>query len=193
MTKQRALCFASPVWPVREWVPKEEMRARIATLDHALMLVSGRLRQGELPIFGWLLRVISHAGDGYLWVALLCIALATRRIKAAEVGVLAAVLGIGASLFLKHTCRRARPLGGTNWGRVVGPDKYSFPSGHTTTAFALATITTTYWPGIAPALWACAGCIALSRALLGFHYLSDVIAGVALGLLAGLAAVLILS
>jgi undecaprenyl-diphosphatase len=157
------------------------------------MMISGRLRAGDLRIFGLLLRVISHAGDGYLWIALLCVALATRRTKAAEVGVCAAALGIGTSLLLKRTCRRARPVGGTNWGRLVGPDKYSFPSGHTTTAFALATITTTYWPGIAPTLWVCAGCIAVSRALLGFHYLSDVIAGVALGLLSGLSADLILS
>lgn len=169
------------------------MRSRIATLDHALLSVSGRLRAGELRIFGLVLRVVSHAGDGYLWIALLCIALATGRTKAAWVGVLAAALGIGASLFLKRTCRRARPVGGTNWGRVVGPDKYSFPSGHTTTAVALATITTTYWPGIAPALWVCAGCIGVSRALLGFHYLSDVIGGVGLGLLSGLSADLIVA
>jgi undecaprenyl-diphosphatase len=75
----------------------------------------------------------------------------------------------------------------------VAPDKYSFPSGHTTTAFALTTVAITHWPGIAPALFVCAGCIAVSRVVLGFHYLSDVIAGAGLGMLSGLSADLILS
>ena len=136
---------------------------------------------------------MSQAGDGCLWIALLLIALATKRTKAAEAGILAATLATSASLFLKHTCRRARPAGGTNSGRIVAPNKYSFPSGHTTTAFALATIAVNHWPGIAPALWVCAGCIAVSRAVLGFHYLSDVIAGAGLGMLSGLSADLILS
>jgi undecaprenyl-diphosphatase len=144
-------------------------------------------------VIEFLLRGISHAGDGYLWIGLLIVALASRRAKAGLVGLLAAAFASGVSLFLKRTCRRARPVGGTNWGRVLAPDKYSFPSGHTTTAFALATVTTTLWPAIAPALWIIAGCIAASRTLLGFHYLSDVMAGVGLGLLSGLSAVLIVS
>ena len=63
----------------------------------------------------------------------------------------------------------------------------SFPSGHTATAFALATslsIRYPKWYVIAPsALWACS--VGVSRMNEGVHYPSDVLAGAAIG--AGLA------
>ena len=172
---------------------KRKMCFRILSLDQALILATDRFRSGEFRALEILLRAVSRAGDGYFWLVMLAVALATGHTKASVVGILAATLGLSASLFLKHVCRRARPEGGANWGRFLAPDKYSFPSGHTTTAFSLAIVTATHWPAIAPALWVCAGCIAVSRTLLGFHYLSDVIAGAALGLLSGLSAVRILS
>lgn len=167
--------------------------ATILRLDQALLLATDRCRSGELRTVEILLRAISRAGDGYFWLLMLAIAFATRHYKAAVAGLIAAMFGLLSSLSLKHVCRRTRPRSGGDWGRFVAPDKYSFPSGHTTTAFCLATVTTTYWPAVAPALWVCAAGIAVSRTLLAFHYGSDVIAGIGLGLLSGLAAVRILS
>src|SRR5215475_2146200 len=101
----------------------EEMRSRILRLDEVLILATGRIRSGELRAFEFLLRAISRAGDGYLWFALLAVSLATGRAKAGFVGILAATLATGVSLFLKRTCRRVRPTGATNWSRFVAPDK----------------------------------------------------------------------
>jgi hypothetical protein len=60
---------------------------------------------------------------------------------------------------------------------------YSFPSGHTSQAFAMATtLTLQYkkWYVVVPAyLWA--GSVGYSRMYLGKHYPSDVLAGAALG------------
>lgn len=62
-------------------------------------------------------------------------------------------------------------------------DSPSFPSGHTSTAFALATslsIRYPKWYVIAPsALWACS--VGVSRMNEGVHYPTDVLAGAALG------------
>ena len=66
---------------------------------------------------------------------------------------------------------------------IARPADYSFPSGHTATAFALATslsITYPKWYVIAPsALWACS--VGVSRMNEGVHYPSDVLAGAVIG------------
>jgi hypothetical protein len=108
---------------------KAKMRSRIVSLDQALILASSRIRAGELRTCGFVLRVMSRAGDGYLWIALLFIALATKRTKAAEAGILAATLGTSASLFLKHTCRRARPPGARTGPASLPRTNTHFPAG----------------------------------------------------------------
>jgi lipid A 4'-phosphatase len=61
------------------------------------------------------------------------------------------------------------------------PDHWSFPSGHAATAAALMTALWCLWP---PPLWlyvAAAALVAVSRVVTGQHYLSDVVAGAAIG------------
>jgi membrane-associated phospholipid phosphatase len=62
----------------------------------------------------------------------------------------------------------------------------SFPSGHTTTAFALAFALTALWPRSRSWMIAFAVAIALSRVMVNAHYVSDVFAGAAVGWLTGM-------
>ena len=86
---------------------------------------------------------------------------------------------------MKYVVDRQRPY--ERWPNRVHPYSYenspSFPSGHTATAFALATslsIKYPKWYVIAPsALWACS--VGVSRMNEGVHYTSDVLAGAAIG------------
>lgn len=86
---------------------------------------------------------------------------------------------------MKHLVGRDRPY--DRYPDRVHPYSHesspSFPSGHTATAFALATslsIRYPKWYVIAPtALWACS--VGVSRMNEGVHYPSDVLAGAALG------------
>ncbi|ODA67367.1 undecaprenyl pyrophosphate phosphatase [Methyloligella halotolerans] len=57
----------------------------------------------------------------------------------------------------------------------------SFPSGHATTTFALATALAVLWPRYAVPLFTAAAWIAASRFLMGAHYVSDVVAGALAG------------
>ncbi len=86
---------------------------------------------------------------------------------------------------LKYIVDRARPY--ESYPDRIHPYSLesdpSFPSGHTATAFALATslcIRYPKWYVIAPsALWACS--VGVSRMNEGVHYPTDVLAGAALG------------
>ena len=86
---------------------------------------------------------------------------------------------------LKYTIDRQRPY--EKYPDKIRPiepeDSPSFPSGHTTAAFSLATslsITYPKWYVIAPsAIWACG--VGLARINQGVHYPSDVLTGAAIG------------
>ncbi|XP_065343828.1 polyisoprenoid diphosphate/phosphate phosphohydrolase PLPP6 [Cloeon dipterum] len=88
---------------------------------------------------------------------------------------------------IKSATRRRRPAAGANDNSMmmVGPDKFSFPSGHATRAVFLAGFFIYLWPVsfiFYPPLVAWATAVAISRALMRRHHLLDIGAGVFLGL-----------
>jgi undecaprenyl-diphosphatase len=80
-----------------------------------------------------------------------------------------------------------------SWATLLPPDQFSFPSGHTITAFAMALSLGVFYPVMLLGLLFCAFSVALSRILLGMHFLSDVLAGAAIGSALGYTAALLLS
>jgi len=85
---------------------------------------------------------------------------------------------------LKHTIRRERPY--NTYTDIICRDEVqssSFPSGHTSAAFSVATalsITYPKWYIIAPSfLWA--GGVGFARMYEGVHYPTDILCGAALG------------
>jgi undecaprenyl-diphosphatase len=60
-------------------------------------------------------------------------------------------------------------------------DYASFPSGHSTTAFAAAVAIGAIWPKARPYLWLYAVIIACSRVIVSAHHPSDVVAGAIVG------------
>jgi hypothetical protein len=74
--------------------------------------------------------------------------------------------------------------------RPNGADDNSFPSGHASCAFALATVLSEHnGIGVAVPAYATAGLIAWSRLRRDAHWLSDVLAGGAIGYIVGRTAV----
>ncbi|HEX4627814.1 MAG TPA: phosphatase PAP2 family protein [Gemmatimonadales bacterium] len=91
---------------------------------------------------------------------------------------------------LKRAVARARPcdIGGRPLALVDLPDPHSFPSGHAAAATAVAVTIALAHPGIAPLALPLAGMVGYSRVALRVHHVTDVLAGVVLGLGGAIAA-----
>jgi len=160
--------------------------------DHRVMR---RMNSWKAPrwIRFWMLTA-TRMGDGWLWYGLGAILLAvggSRAYEAVGAAGCAAIFGIFVFKLLKRLSHRPRPCQFEPhcWARVLPPDKFSFPSGHTMTAFSIALVVSYFYPALQWPLYFLALSIGLSRVVLGMHFLSDVLAGAVLGLALGVAAI----
>jgi undecaprenyl-diphosphatase len=92
---------------------------------------------------------------------------------------------------LKHLIERPRPCHVSDEVRLLVDclKSYSFPSGHATTSFAVASIIGHYVRRAAVPAFALAVLVAFSRIYVGVHYPTDVIGGAAIG--GGIAGIII--
>jgi membrane-associated phospholipid phosphatase len=93
-------------------------------------------------------------------------------------------ISTGLTYAAKYTVKRERPYDTYSFIDAPYPESsYSFPSGHTSIAFATVTALSLKYPKwyiIAPGyFWACS--VGYSRMNLGVHYPSDVLGGALLG------------
>lgn len=134
--------------------------------------------------------------DGLIWLALAIVFLFFKKTRKA--GILT-ILCVGAtfvvnSIILKELIARPRPFTEsteladfiTSLGMKL-PDSYSFPSGHTFSSFACATVICMQLKGKTPFIYIFSVLVAFSRIFLCCHYLTDVLAGAAIGVLVAIA------
>ncbi len=135
----------------------------------------------------------TRGGDGWLWCLLGLLVLlyaGPEAFAALAAAGIAALAGIMLFVWLKRKARRRRPcaIEPHCWAKVLPPDHFSFPSGHSITAFAVVMPLGLSYPHLMAALLFCAVSVAVSRVILGMHFLSDVLAGSAIGSALGYAA-----
>jgi len=123
-------------------------------------------------------------------LTLMAIGLANHDQKLKQVAFNTGVALLGntaVTMIMKNSIQRQRPF--VTWGDKVllqgntSATDYSFPSGHTSTAFSVATsVSMAYpkWYVIAPS-FAFAGATAYSRMYRGAHYPTDVLCGMIVG------------
>jgi undecaprenyl-diphosphatase len=125
-----------------------------------------------------------------VWLVLaLVLAVAWRRWAVLVAVVLADAAAEGLSDGLKAAVDEQRPTHryAEPHALVSVPHSGAFPSGHTTTSFACATVLTAFVPRAAPALYLLALAIGFSRIYVGVHWPFDVLGGVVLGVATGAA------
>jgi undecaprenyl-diphosphatase len=165
--------------------------ARVLGWDETLLL---GMRRFHAP---WRTRVahaLTRAGDARsLTIAgfgLLGAGLALRARGVIHVAIrfgAASLAATAASQALKRSLTRRRPTHAIEGFTALAdnPDAYSFPSGHTSAAFAIATALQGERHCAGPLSLLVAVGIGLSRVYLGAHYPLDVAAGAALGAVTG--------
>ena len=174
------------------------MEQLLALDGNILLWVQDNLRN---PVLSAILKPITHMGDkGIFWILLtLALLLFKKTRKAGLCSMLALFCMLLVNdVMLKHLVNRTRPyevIEGLTL--IVGrASDASFPSGHTASSFAswyalhksLPMVTDKRKAkGFSILLLVIAILIALSRIYVGIHYPSDVLAGVVVGLLCGVA------
>jgi len=164
----------------------------IENRDHRVMRRMNRWKAPRWIRF-WMLAA-TRMGDGWLWYslgAMLLLIGGPQRYAAVGAAGCAAIAGVFVFKALKMISHRQRPceLEPHCWSKVLPPDQFSFPSGHTMTAFAIALVVSYFYPALEGPLFFLAASIAFSRVALGMHFLSDVLAGAVLGSALGVASI----
>lgn len=166
----------------------------LSTLDAWDRRLFNRLTRRERGVVDTGLKRLSNSANrSVLWIAiagLIAILGGRRGRRAAFRGLISiAITSTLVNLPLKYLARRDRPpiRRGDRPLPVSIPGSFSFPSGHSASAFAFATGVALEEPRLlAPILPLAAG-VAYSRVHLRVHYPLDVLAGAAIGTVMGLA------
>ena len=135
--------------------------------------------------------LLAHSGDSWFWLAGLVVLYlagdAFWKSWSLLLGTAIIVLA-GIILVIKFTFRRRRPEG--EWGAIYRKtDPHSFPSGHAARSALIAVVSLAWgppWLAFLMVIWA--PLVSIARVALGVHFLSDVIVGALIGIVAGLLA-----
>ena len=132
--------------------------------------------------------ILSYLGNGgIIWIIIAVILMSRKKYRKIGVMVLLALIlsTIIGEEILKNVVKRIRPSANIPAVNLLieKPLSYSFPSGHTASSFAVAGVLAKYFKNYAFEFFSLAFLIGFSRLYLYVHYPTDVLAGVALGLI----------
>ncbi len=142
-----------------------------------------------------ILQKISWLGDGPIWLVLMVgfpVVQGKQGFYLSLSMMLAALINVVCFKPIKNRIKRQRPF--VRFDDMVAKTKaggqYSFPSSHTTHAVSFLVSLGVFQPSLVLLMGVFVLVIALSRVILGVHYLGDIIIATVLGVASGMGAVL---
>ncbi len=164
----------------------EEMISLVQRFDNSILLYIKDNMHGI--IMDKIMVISTYLGNGgFIWVIIIAILITSKKYR--KIGfmalgalILSTILG---EEILKNAVKRVRPSEDIPaWNLLIAkPLSYSFPSGHTTSSFAVAGVLAKYFKPYAFGFLGLAALIGFSRLYLYVHYPTDILAGVVLGLM----------
>ena len=153
------------------------------------------------PALDALMPIVTSFGNmAFVWLLAAVALIVTKRYRPYGIAVVVAVCitALVGEVFIKNIVERARPFlvdPSLLLGLIPPPSSFSFPSGHTGSSFAAATVLCLIpmrhaWLKAVPLIGA--SLVAFSRLYLCVHFPSDVCGGIALGVACGAAAVFLM-
>lgn len=126
---------------------------------------------------------------GLIWLVIIGYVGVVRKEKRQAIVLLAGLVLVAVigNLIIKNIFMRSRPFEIYPYVDLLikAPKDFSFPSGHTSTSFVVATILGYYYPKQRKYVFLLASLIALSRMVLFVHFPTDILVGLVLGLASG--------
>jgi membrane-associated phospholipid phosphatase len=176
----------------KKGIRKQKIKRKIrwTYIDKNMVLFISNRR---VKLFTAFMKMLTRIGDGVAWFVLCVVFLLLNGIipGMAYTGIalaISSVIQVALQTIIKNIFNRPRPY--VKYEEISHvlppPDRFSFPSGHTAGAFAIAFVFYYFVPFLFVPMLILASLIAFSRIYLGLHYPSDIIAGIVLGLISAL-------
>ncbi len=130
-------------------------------------------------------RCLSKTGDGQLYLVIAALIYWSEGINSPFLQAILLAFLIERPIYfvLKNGLKRNRPQAALqNFRSIITPsDQFSFPSGHTSAAFMMATLLGYHLPALMIPLYCWAALVGFSRVVLGVHFPTDTMVGAVLG------------
>lgn len=148
----------------------------LANVDESIRSIVRETDEGLLDVS---MNYVTYLGDGRVNFTLASLVPDEEASLDAQRSILLSGLGV---IMIKGIIGKKRPPGPIEYKPFTLDSSYhAFPSGHTTTAFALATSISFHYPKYSKLAYTLAALVGISRLYEDKHWFSDVVAGAGVG------------